>query len=98
MCLVSGSLPKILKFLRMTFLHVDVGFVCTSTSTLLLRKTFQHTRGESYADSKARPDTREAPCPALFEQCVGSLTSHRIVNNEELRDGAYGFIVLGRDG
>ena len=53
MCLVSGSLPKILKFLR---IFVDVGFVCTSTCTLLLRQALQHTREESYADNKARPE------------------------------------------
>ena len=40
-------------------IFVDVGFVCTSTSTLLLRKASQHTRGESYADNKARPEHGE---------------------------------------
>ena len=67
-------------------IFVDVGYVCTST--LLLRKASQHTRGESYAHNKATPEHRELR--------VGSLTSHRIVNTEELRDGAYGFIFLGR--
>ena len=37
-------------------IFVDVGFVCTSTSTLLLCKALQHTRGESYAGNKARPE------------------------------------------
>jgi len=30
------------------------------------------------------------PCHTLFEQCVGSFTSCRIMNSEELREGAYG--------
>jgi len=29
-----------------------------------------------------------------FEQCVGSFTSHRVVNIEELRDGTYGLLSL----
>ena len=34
-------------------------------------------------------------CPAtLFVQCMGSFMSHRIVNNEELRDGTYGLSSL----
>ena len=37
-------------------IFVDVGFGCTSTSILLLRKALQHTREESYADNKARPE------------------------------------------
>ena len=28
-------------------------------------------------------------CPTLFELCVVSFTSRRIMNNEKLRDGAY---------
>ena len=83
-------------------IFVDEGFVCTSTSTLLLRKALQHTRGESYADNKARPEHRRLR--ALLFSCskreghwVGSLTSHIIVNNKELRDGAYSFIFVGRE-
>ena len=38
--------------------------------------------------------TFEKRAPALFEQCVGSFTSRRIMNNEELRDGAYGLSSL----
>ena len=30
------------------------------------------------------------PCPTLSEQCEGSFTSSRIMNSEELRDGANG--------
>ena len=43
---------------------VDEGFVCTSTSTLLLRKALQHTREESYAN-KARPEHGKL-CALLF--------------------------------
>ena len=32
--------------------------------------------------------------PTLLEQCVGSLTSRRVVNTEELQDGAYGLLSL----
>ena len=44
---------------------VDVGFACTSTFTLLLRKALQHTREESYADNKARPEHGKL-CALLF--------------------------------
>ena len=40
--------------------------------------------------------TPRTPCPTLFEQCVGSLTSRKIMNNEELRDGAYGLSFLSK--
>ena len=33
-------------------------------------------------------------CPTLFEQCVGSFTSQRVVNTEESQDWAYCFFVL----
>ena len=37
------------------------------------------------------------PCPTLCESCVGSLTSHRIMNIEGLRDGAYGLSSVARE-
>ena len=77
------------KFLRMTFLWMSVLFVHLHDVLYYTRRIIRRQQGQTR--------TREAPCPALFEQCVGSLTSPRNVNNEELRDGAYGFIFLGRD-
>ena len=41
--------------------------------------------------------TPGTPCPTLLEQYVGSFTSRRIMNSEEMQDGAYGFIVLVRE-
>ena len=38
--------------------------------------------------------TPGTPFPAPFQQCVGSFTFRRVVNNEELRDGAYGLLSL----
>ena len=38
--------------------------------------------------------TPGTPCSTLFEQCVGSLTFRRIVNNKQFRDGAYGLSSL----
>ena len=46
---------------------------------------------------QAQTTTPGIPCPTLFEQFMGSFTSCRIMNNKELRDGAYGFIVLVRE-
>ena len=49
------------------------------------------------ATQQGQTKTPGTPSPTLFERCVGSFTSCRIVNNEELRDGAYRFIVLVRE-
>ena len=38
--------------------------------------------------------TPGSPCPTLFEQCVGSFTSRRVVNTEELPNAAYSFSSL----
>lgn len=34
------------------------------------------------------------PCPTLFQLCVDSFMSCRIVNNEELRDGTFGLLSI----
>ena len=55
------------------------------------------TRGypyRGYPPTTRSDHTPETPCPTRFEQCVGSFMSHRIVNNEELRDGIYGLLSL----
>ena len=44
---------------------------------------------EGICPQQGQTMTPGTPCPTLFEQCVGSFTSGRIVNNEELRDGPY---------
>ena len=51
---------------------------------------------EGIHPQQGQTTTPGAPFPALklFEQSVGSFTSRRIVNNEELRDGAYGLSSL----
>ena len=50
------------------------------------------TRGYPY---RGYPTTTPGTwCPTLFEQCLGSFTSRRTVNNKELRDGAYGLSSL----
>ena len=49
---------------------------------------------EGIRPQQGQTTTPETPCPTLFEQCVGSFTFLRIVNNEELRDEAYGLSSL----
>ena len=52
---------------------------------------------EGIGPQQCQTITPGMPCPTLFEQCVGSFTSCRIVNNEELRDGVYGLLSLSEN-
>ncbi|KAL9980732.1 hypothetical protein ACROYT_G009367 [Oculina patagonica] len=36
--------------------------------------------------------TPGTPCPTLYDECVGSLTSPADCNTEDAGDGAYGFV------
>ena len=47
-----------------------------------------------YKSDKDQTTTPGTPCPALFEECVGSLTSPASHYNEDAGDGAYGLSSL----
>ena len=49
---------------------------------------------EGVRQQQGHTTTPGTPCPTLFEQCVGSFTSRKTVNNEELQEGAYSFSSL----
>ena len=51
--------------------------------------SFTATSWANYWAPSERSTTSGTPCPTLFEQCLGSFTSRRVVNFEALRDGAY---------
>ena len=51
---------------------------------------------EGIRPKRGQVTTPGTPCPTPFEQCVGSFTPRRIVNNEELRDGAFGLSPLSQ--
>ena len=46
---------------------------------------------------KDQTTTPGSPCPTLCDECVGSLTSPADHNSEDAGDGAYGFIIGGRN-
>ena len=54
----------------------------------------QPTQPMNHEIAQRPTSTPGTPCPTLCDKCVGSLTSHRVMNNEVLWDGTYGLSSL----
>ena len=54
-----------------------------------MRFTFNHPTHEPWNSTKTRPAHRRTLRPTLCDKCVGSLTSHRVMNIKVLWDGTY---------
>ena len=85
------------KYARVFILVVEMFslaiFQVAQRMTTGWRKQFIFQLASSQASirpQQGQTTTPGAPLRSLFEQCVGSFTSRRIVNNEELRDETYG--------
>ena len=64
---------------------------CFCVRGLIHHKPFwkHHAKPATFLLEAQQGQTTTPGTPCLFEQCVGSFTSRRVVNNEELRDRAY---------